>query len=142
MSKTLKLRAESPDDIPIISSTLQDAILRVGEIQYNQQGRALTLRLTRFRHETDNNTRILTGLRIDGILALKAKNIDRSDPKAMAVLLSISFDPDDTPPGGKLRLVFAGGGELLAEIEALSLILADVSDSRKTDKLPMHPLDS
>ena len=139
--KPLRLKAETSEDLKIISSALQDAIGRVGEIHFDRKGRALTLRLTRFRHETKSNERIQTGLRIDGITDLKTRGLDRSNPEAMAVLLTLSFTPSDTPPGGDLHLVFAGGGEILAQVEALDAILADVSEPRKTDKIPLHPLD-
>jgi len=137
---SLKLRAEHKDDIHIMSSVLQDAILRVGEIHYVKSSRSLNLRLTRFRHESRSEERILCGLRVDGVMALQSRAIDRADPEAMAVLLSVGFEPSDTPPGGVLRLIFAGGGEIRIEVECLDIILADVSQPRKTDKLPLHPL--
>ena len=42
MSK-LRLRAESQADLEIIAAAVQDAILRVGEINYDLRGRSLTL---------------------------------------------------------------------------------------------------
>ena len=56
----------------------------------------------------------------------------------MAVLLNLDFEETDTP-GGIMKLIFAGGGELHADVECLDVILADVTDARETDKLPMHP---
>ena len=41
MSK-LRLRAESQADLEIIAAAVQDAILRVGEINYDLRGRSLT----------------------------------------------------------------------------------------------------
>lgn len=140
MTDKLKLRAESEDDLSVLSSTLQDAITRVGDITYAPKSRALTLRLTRYRHEAaDTSQRILTGLRMDGVLALKTKGINQSEPEGMMVLLSLNFIPGETPPGGELHLIFAGGGELRASIECLDLTLADVADPRDTDKQPLHP---
>lgn len=140
MTDKLKLRAESEEDLKIISSALQDAITRIGDIHYDVSARALTLRLSRFRHEAkDTAQRILSGLRVDSVLGLRTRGINRDDPDAMAVLLSLTFTPGETAPEGELHLVFAGGGELLAHIECIDLILADVSDPRDTDKLPLHP---
>jgi len=42
MSKQLKLKAETADDLTILSSSLQDAIVRVGEIKFDRKGRAFT----------------------------------------------------------------------------------------------------
>ena len=43
-------------------------------------------------------------------------------------------------PGGVVKLVFAGDGELHAQVEALEVILADVTTAKATDKIPLHPL--
>ncbi len=147
MSEKLKLRAETEDDLIVISSSLQDAILKVGEIGYDRTGRNVNLRLSRFRHEAEKtnkrNTgeRIQAGLRIDSVLSVKSRNIDRTDPDAYAVLLSIDFLPGSVAaddPSGELRLVFAGGGEICAAVECIDVILADISDVRMTDSLPLH----
>lgn len=134
----LRLRAETKADLEIIAAAVQDAILRVGEISYNMTGHALTLRMSRFRHEQDKGARAQSGLRFDGVLNVRTRGIDRSDPEAMAVLLSIEFEETDAP-AGIMKLVFAGGGELHADVEAMDVILADVTDARDTDKLPLHP---
>ncbi len=140
MGHKLKLKAESQDDILVISAALQDAILRVGEIYYNRIDRFFTLRLSRFAHEDrSSDSRVLTGLRVDGVMHMKSRDIDRKDPEAMMVLLSIEFDPDDAPPGGLLSIKFAGGGEIRAIVESIDVIMADVSEPRQTDKLPLHP---
>ena len=135
----LRLKAETQDDLSIIAAAVQDAILRVGEITYNMRGRSLTIRMSRFRHEQDVGARAESGLRIDGVLNVKTRGIDRKDPEALAVLLNIDFDITDAP-GGIVKLVFAGDGELHAQVEALEVILADVTTAKATDKIPLHPL--
>ena len=78
----LRLKAETQDDLSIIAAAVQDAILRVGEITYNMRGRSLTIRMSRFRHEQDVGARAESGLRIDGVLNVKTRGIDRKDPEA------------------------------------------------------------
>jgi len=134
----LRLRAETQADLDVIAAAVQDAILRVGEITYNMLERSLTFRMSRFRHEQDTGARAQSGLRFDGVLNVKTRGIDRSDPEAMAVLLNLDFEQTDAP-SGIMKLIFAGGGELHADVEALDVILADVTDARETDKLPLHP---
>lgn len=143
----LKLRAETEDDLVVISSALQDAILKVGEIVYNNRGRFMTLRLSRFKHEArfkheqdQKAERVQTGLRIDSILNIKSRNLDRTDPDAYAVLLSMRFEPskEKGDPSGLVHLVLAGGGELAVKVECIDVILADTKEVRETDKLPIH----
>lgn len=143
MTTKLRLKAESETDLLVLSAALQDAILRVGDIKYDQQARSVSLRLSRFDHENAQpGARILTGLRLDGVLKMRSRRINRTDPDAMMVLMSVSFDADDTPPGGDLSLVFSGGGEIQARLECIDAMLVDVSTPRKTDKIPLHPLES
>lgn len=143
MTKPLKIRAETSEDLTIASSTLQDAILRVGEIQYDKKARSITFRVTRFKHESEDKTeRVLSGLRIDSVLGLKSRGIDRSDPEAMAVLLAVEFQAGDTAPEGELHFTFAGGGEIRVHVECVDIMLSDMDAPRKTDKHPLHPDDS
>ena len=134
----LRLRAETQSDLEIIAAAVQDAILRVGEINYDLRGRSLTLRMTRFLHEADKAARAQSGLRFDSVLGVRTRGIDRSDPEAMAVLLNVVFEQTDKP-AGVINLIFAGGGELQADVECLDAILADVTEASETDKLPLHP---
>lgn len=137
----LRLRAESQEDLQVISAALQDAIIRVGEIDYSFKSRSLTIRMTRFRREENGAERVLAGLRIDGVTRLRSKGLSREDPEGLAVILSVEYAESDQPPGGNLSLVLAGGGELLAEVECLDVTMADVSSPRITDKMPLHPVD-
>lgn len=137
----LKLRAETQEGLIVISSALQDAILKVGEIVYNNKGRFVTLRLSRFRHEQDGkNERVQTGLRIDSVLNIRSRDLDRKDPDAYAVLLSARFEAskEKEDPSGLIHLVLAGGGEIAIKVECIDVILADTAETRETDKLPIH----
>lgn len=143
MSIELRLKAETAEDLTILSSALQDAILRVGEIQYSAKARSFTLRLSRFRHEADNKSeRVLCGLRFDSVLAVSSKDIRRDEPEALAVLIALTFVPAPDAPSGEIYLVFAGGGEILLKVECIDAVLADVSVPRATRSVPLHPIDS
>lgn len=135
----LKLLAKDADDLAIVAAALQDAILRVGDIAYAKTSRSVSLRLWRYRNESESSERVLTGLRFDDVLDIKARGIDRSDPEALLVLLDASFTAGDIAPSGTVLLQFAGGGELRLSVEAVEAICADVSDPKPTDKVPMHP---
>lgn len=144
MADSLKLRAETGDDLGVISSVLQDAILRVGEIRYDRKARALTLRLTRFRHEADTPTRILAGLRIDSVLSVASRGLERDNADALAVLMSMTYVPNPNvslQPEGKLHMILAGGGEIVCDVECVDVMLADVSAPRETKSQPLHPDD-
>ncbi len=139
--RALKLLAKDTDDLSVISAALQDSILRLRDISVFKSGRYMSLRLWRFRHENSSSERVLTGLRFDGVLGVKSRGIDQSEPDAMAVLLHIDFLADNAPPGGTIHLQFAGGGDIKINVEAIDIICADISTPLPTDKIPLHPDD-
>lgn len=139
MSTKLKLLAETGEGLTVLSAALQDAIVRVGDIHFDQDGHSMVLITNRYCHETDVPTRVKSGLGLHNVLSVRMKGIDRSDPDAFLVLLSICFTPSDTPPGGEVSLVFAGGGEISIDAECLEIRLVDIQNERPTKSIPIHP---
>lgn len=134
---SLKLLANDADDLKIVASALQDAILRVGDIRYDPVARSVSLRMTRFRHETKKAERVECGVRIDGVMALQSRGIERGKPDAFMVVLDVTFAPTDEP-GGFVDVTLAGGGALRLSVEALDLILSDAGPGRTTRIKPDH----
>ena len=137
----IKWLAEDQDDLVLVSSALQDAIAPMGEIKFDSKARALTVFLNRFRWELPDygkGERAPSALRIDSVLSVQSKGLSRSNPQAVAVLLSLEFTPDAQPPGGILRLMFAGGGEMRARVELIDVMLADIGRSRRAVARPDH----
>lgn len=135
----LRLLAEDADDLAVISAALQDAVGRIGDIAYDSRARRLTLALNRYRWEAGGKARerVRTGLQLGGVLGVKSRKLRRDARGAVVVLLSITFEPGESP-GGAVVFTFAGGGDLRAEVECLDLILADVSDPWSTPRTPKH----
>jgi hypothetical protein len=134
---TLKLLANDTDDLKIIASALQDAILRVGDIRYDPVARSVSLRLTRFRHETKKAQRVECGVRIDGVMSLQSRGIERGTPDAFMVVLDLAYEATDAP-AGFLDVTLAGGGALRLSVEGLDLLLSDVGEGRETRIKPDH----
>ncbi len=139
MKTGLKLRAESEDGLMVISAALQDAILRVEDIRVDAKAQVFGLSVSRFTREDGKGGRVKSTLQFNNILSVQAKGIERADPKAFMVLLSVAFDKDKNPPGGVISLIFAGGGELRLRAEYIEARLMDYEQKRGTDKLPLHP---
>jgi hypothetical protein len=54
-------------------------------------------------------------------------------------LLALDFQPGDKP-AGSVMLSFAGGADLVAEVECLDAVLADISQPWPTRRSPRHEL--
>ena len=134
----LRLRAEDAEALGFISAALQDAVLKVGDIQYAPGARTLTLALNRYRWEKGGE-RIRTGLQFGAVLKCQSRNIRRDAPDAVVSLLSIEFSHTrEDDPGGCITLHFAGDGDLKIEVECVDAALADLSDPWPTPRTPAH----
>jgi hypothetical protein len=136
----LRLLAEDADDLAVISAAVQDALARIGDIEWDSRGRRFTLALNRYRWEAPGallGERIRAGLQFGSVLSVKARNLRREPGDAVVELLAVSFDPGE-PPGGVVRLAFAGGGDLALTVECVDAALADISPPWRTASTPDH----
>lgn len=140
---SLKLAAFDEDDLLVISTQLQDALLNVGDITFLAQKKSLVLLLRRFDWEdAEINAggpfrRVLCGLSLSHVVSIRSKRISRDDPQAVLSLLSIAFKQND-PPSGILEIVFSGGGLIAAEVECLEAKLEDVGLQFSSRRKPEH----
>ncbi len=136
---SLKLRAEDAEDLAVISSALQDAVGKIGDIAFDPASRRLTLALNRFRWEAGakTNERVRCGLQLGGVMAVQQRKLRPDAKKAVVELLALTFEPGEAP-GGAVRLTFAGGGDLRAQVECIDVVVADVSQPWPTQQRPSH----
>ncbi len=139
MSEKLKLLAESEEGVVVISAALQDAIIRIGSVKFDKNKQIFHLLVSRFCHEEEQAKRCQSALAIYNVLQVKSRGIDKSDPDAFAVLLAINYEKSSPAPACKIKLLFAGGGEILLDCDMVELRLIDLQSERATDKIPVHP---
>jgi hypothetical protein len=140
----LKLIALDKDDIEVVSTHLQDAIVKVADIVWRPSERRLMLGLNRFDWEAAQEApgefrRRRTALRFDRVLAVKCRNIRPAEPQSVLNLLAVEF-AESAPPSGFVTLVFSGGAALRLEVEWLEVELADLGPVWKTCSCPNHVL--
>lgn len=133
----LRLIAQDAEDLAVVSAALQDAVMKVGDIQFEPGVKRLTLALNRYRWEGAERTRVRAALQFAGVEAVQAKHIRMRAREAVLSLLSIQFEAEE-PPGGTVTLAFAGGGDIRARVECVEAVLADVSEPWPTTRTPQH----
>ncbi len=141
----LRLIAEDSDDLTVISAAVQDAVIKAENFRYESRQRRFSLEINRFRWEEAlgepkraPKTRIRSLLAFDGVLAVKTRGVSRADPDLGYSILNIEFEPNPEPPGGIVRLHFAGDGELALEVEVLDATLLDSDYEWTTRRMPEH----
>jgi hypothetical protein len=135
----LKLLAQDLDDLAVISAAMQDAVGKVGDINFEPKGRRLTVAFNRYRWESGGGERVRSALQLGGVLNVQTRKLRRDAPEAVVEILAMTFEPGESP-GGVVTLSLAGGGDLRATVECVEAVLADVSDPWPTPRKPAHEL--
>lgn len=140
----LKLIALDEEDLAILSSHLQDAVVRVEDIAYLPGQKRLAAVLNRFDWEkaTEGEAKAYqrrrTALRFDRVLGAKLKNIKLTARERILSLLAVSFEPGEAP-SGKVTLFFSGDASILLEVECIEAELKDLGPVWRTRSKPQHP---
>lgn len=144
--RPLRLRAESPGDLSVMSALLQDAVAQTSEIAWARRHRRFTLLLNRFRWEDAPAAerqgrpfeRVRAILAVDGVLQARTSGLDPHDRDLVLELLALDFTPGEDG-AGTLRLILAGDGEIALDVECVDVRLADVTRPYLSRSRPLHP---
>ena len=140
--KPLKLSAEDPQDLTVISACLQDAVTRRSAITYQRAQRRFAAVLNRFQWEGDaaprqhNGTRVRTGIHFEGVLQVQTRGLP-TRPDAVVELLAIRCEPG-VDATATIVLEFAGGGAIRLEVECVDVYLSDLGRSWQALRRPTH----
>ena len=134
----LKLLAQDAEDLQLISAALQDAVVRLADIDYAPAARTLTFPVCRFRWEGEKSERVRAAIQFGDVLAVKVRGDAAGARDKTSSLLAIEFDPAGEPPGGAVILRFAGGDDLKLEVECVDAALADLCEPWETHAKPRH----
>lgn len=130
----LRLLADTPDDLAVLSALAQDAVATVADAAWTPKRRRFALLLSRFRWEDAPAARregrpyerVRSLLTISGALQARAGGLDPTDRDTVISVLSVAFDPGEEG-AGVVRLILAGDGEIALAVECLDVALQDVS---------------
>ncbi|HUF55801.1 MAG TPA: DUF2948 family protein [Thermohalobaculum sp.] len=145
--RPLRLRAEDADDLVILSSLMQDAVVRTGDIRWLGRRRRLVILANRFRWEDAEEARrrrrpferVRTALTVEGVLGLKAQRLDPARPDAVTAVLALGWQ--ETAEGaGRLTVSLAEGAAIVAEVEMLDVTLVDLTRpwEARSGAMPSH----
>jgi hypothetical protein len=141
----VNLGAFDTEDLQVISSLVQDAVLPATEMRFEQSAHRFALLLNRFRWEEGparaaRPERVQSMLVFQGVQAVASQGIDRRDADTVLSLLAVTFEETDAP-SGYIHLTFAGDGALRLSVEALEASLKDVTRPylAPSKQTPKHP---
>ena len=139
----LKLIALDDQDLSIVSAHVQDAVLKVSDLEFLPAAKRFLLTMNRFVWEAksglfrQHNERRQAVLHFDRVLGAKTSGIDRDKPAEVLSLLAISFI-EISKPAGIVELIFSGGGAIMLDVECIEARLADVGGAWEATSRPIH----
>jgi hypothetical protein len=143
----LRLVAQDAEDLKVISTLVQDAVLPATELKFDPRRRRFAMLLNRFRWEDRAEAeavgrayeRVRSLLVIEDVRKVQSSGFDRSDKDLILSLLSMSFAAEEDGTG-RLTLTLAGDGAIALDVEALEVRLDDVTRPYRapSGKAPKH----
>jgi hypothetical protein len=143
VSRPLKLRAEDVEDLVVLSTCLQDALVHVGEMAYLPRRRRFVLACNRFKWEAATNEgqpqRVRCGIHFDGVMAVRNRGFDPGRPDQLLELLALRGEPGEDG-AATIAIEFAGGAAVRLEVECIDGNLADLGAPWEALARPGHGL--
>ena len=141
----LKFIALDADDLAVVSTHLQDAVVKVADVVWLPKDNRLVIGLNRFDWEatlepSPQYRRRRSALRFDRVLACKCRHVTSADQETVLNLLAVEFE-ETAAPAGVVTLIFSGGAALRLEVECLEAELSDLGAVWSTTTCPGHPID-
>jgi len=143
----LKLVALDKDDIEVVSTHVQDALVKIADIFWRPRDNRFVVGLNRFdwTSAVDGDgakapadyRRCRTALRFERVNTCKYRDIDPSDKDGTLNLLAVEFTERDVP-SGIVTLTFSGGGVIRLEVECLEAELVDLGEVYAAAVCPDH----
>ena len=144
----LRLKALDTEDLGVMAALIQDAVFPASEMKWDAKARRFAILLNRFRWEDADNARkrqrsyerVQSVLAIEDVVKVQSQGVDKSDTDMIYSLLSMQFDAGEDGTG-RIELTLAGDGAIALHVEALEVMLQDVTRpyAAPSKKAPSHP---
>lgn len=140
----LKLLALDEEDLAVISAHVQDAVAKVGDLDFSPARKQFALAMNRFAWEA-SSTRLFgahherhrSALSFNRVLAVQTAGIDRAKTEDVLSLLAVRFLPGEAP-AGTVELLFSGEAAVRLQVECIEARLADLGAAWETASRPAH----
>jgi len=141
--RAVNLHSVDADDLAVISTLCQDAVLPGSEISWRPDEHRFAMLLNRFPWEAKNPTpeRVQSVLVFDDVSKVEQHGIGFPTDLILSVL-TLNFTPAEDG-AGVIDIQLAGNGEIRLHVECINAQLRDMSKpyTAISGQQPTHPLD-
>lgn len=149
-ARQLRLRADDPEDLAIVSAQLQDAIVPIGDMAFLAAQKRFVMVANRFMWEigaVENGAaaeddepseagqvylRSNCGIRFEGVTAVRSRGVDLQDRAQMLELLAVRW------VDGGTELDFSGDATVRLEMKRPVCLIEDIGEPWPTTRRPSH----
>ncbi len=145
----LRLKASEAADVSVVSALVQDAVFPAAEMVWRAKERRFALLLNRFRWEDLPSAerrnrpveRVQSVFLIENALAVRSQGLKRGAADLVLSLLAVDWIAGEDC-AGRVVLTLAGDGVIEIDVEALEIVLKDVTRPylAPSGKSPDHPV--
>ena len=133
------------EDLEVVSTHLQDAVVKVADVHWRPAEKRVVVALNRFdwegaQAEHPEYRRRRAALRFERVLSCKCRSVNPAGKDAILNLLAVEYSETEAP-SGIVTLIFSGGGALRLEVECLEAELADLGPVWTAAHCPAHVVD-
>lgn len=137
----LKIVAKDIEDLDIILTLLQDALMPVVSVVYDKEQKTMTFLTNRFCWEIPENIedayyRVHSGLLFYNIENVHEKNIDQNNKKRILSFLAAKIDDIDDKKN--IYLFFSDDACIRLTVSDIKCVLADIDEPWSTQTIPDH----
>lgn len=139
--KPLSLVAKDAEDLTVLSTFLQDAIIPIAGMHYLRKDKRFVMFCNRFRWELtpheefkDVHERVHSGICFSHVTAIKHAGFHHRQHRDHGLcLLTMSYKEDE------IHMIFSGGAEIRLKAKSLHAHLKDMSEPWIAVARPRHP---
>jgi len=145
-AEPLKFTVLDEEDLEVVSTHLQDAVIKVADVIWQPQAKRLVIGLNRFDWEQavadkPQNCRRRAALRFDRVQAFKCRGVDPAGKDGVLNLLAVEFTETEAP-SGVVTLIFSGEAALRLDVECLEAELVDLGPVWTCTGRPVHAVEA
>ena len=143
--RPFKVRAEDAEDLAVVASYLQDALLPVTEMSYQPGDNRFVMLVQRFKWESVSKgdataseeappyyERVHCAIRFEGVTAVRSQGLDRD--KRHLILNLLTLHPTD----GQIDVAFADNVTIRLAVDRILCHIEDLGDPWPTVFRPSH----
>lgn len=140
--ESLKLAAFDQEDLAILSTHLQGALLTVGDLAYLPRDKRFALIAARIPTSWASSEaagrgepccqRRQTGVHFERVLKVATRGIDRTRPQDPLEIIALAFAAGDRP-AGRVTILLAHDRDIRLDVECLEAACSDLGETMRGD---------